>query len=62
MVRGQTYHPAKGEERTALQHAAGHVTAVVALADDAFVAGELLADGLFAADEEEEHGGLSCWW
>lgn len=54
---GGTYHPAEGEEGAALEHAAGHVAAVVALADDALVAGELLADGLFAAHEEEEHGG-----
>lgn len=35
---------------------AGHVAAVVTLADDALVAGHLLAEGVLAAEEEEEHG------
>lgn len=56
-VSSTTYNEADGEERTALEDAAGHVAAVVALADDALVALELLAKRLLAADEEEEHGG-----
>lgn len=59
-IRGggrQTYDPAESEEGTTLEHASGHVAAVVALADDALVAREFLADGLLAADEEEEHDG-----
>lgn len=54
---GRTYDPAESEEGTALEHATGHVTAVVTLAGDALVAREFLADGLFAAHEEEEHDG-----
>lgn len=52
-----TYNEADGEEGTALEDAAGHVAAVVALADDALIALELLAKRFLAADEEEEHGG-----
>jgi hypothetical protein len=53
----KTYHEAKGEEGPAVEDVAGHVTAVVALAYDSLIAGELLAKGVFATDEEEEHGG-----
>lgn len=47
----------KGEPRVALDDMASHVTAVVALAYHALVAGHLLAEGMFAAGEEKEHDG-----
>ncbi len=52
-----TYNEAKGEPGVALEHMARHVPAVVALADNALVARDLLAEGVLTADEEEEHGG-----
>lgn len=52
----ETHDEAEGEEGSSLEDAAGHVPAVVALAHEALVALELLAEGLLAADEEEEHG------
>lgn len=54
----KTHDEAKREEGPALDDAAGHVSAVVALADDALVALDLVAEGVLAADEEEEH---DCW-
>ena len=59
-AQNQTYDEAKGEEGPALEDAAGHVAAVVALAGQALVAGEFLFEGLFAAGEEEEHDGGCC--
>lgn len=53
-----TYNEAECEERIALDDMAGHVAAVMALADDALIAGDLLAESVLAADEEEEHDGL----
>ena len=46
-----------------MEDSAGHVAAVVALACEALVAGKVLAEGLFAADEEEEHdvGRVVVW-
>jgi hypothetical protein len=52
----ETYNEAKGEKGMALDDVAGHVAAVVALADHAFVALDFLAEGVLSADEEEEHG------
>lgn len=40
---------------------ARHVATVVALANDALIARELLAEGVLAAYEEEEHGGRVGW-
>jgi hypothetical protein len=60
---GKTHDEAEGEEGSSLEDAAGHVAAVVALADEALVALEFFAEGLLAADEEEEHGvgvGVIC--
>lgn len=51
-----THDPAECEPRIALDDIGGHVAAVVALADHALVAGHLLAEGVLAAHEEEEHG------
>lgn len=50
-----SYDEAEGEERAALQHAPGHVAAVMTLAGQTLVLWELLADRLLAAHEEEEH-------
>lgn len=51
-----THDEADGEPGMALDHMAGHVAAMVALADHALIAGNLLAEGALAAEEEEEHG------
>lgn len=39
-----------------LQNTAGHVAAVVALADELLIAGHRFAEGVLAENEEEEHG------
>lgn len=54
-VVGGTYDEAECEEGTALGDVGGHVSAVVALAHHAFVAGDLAAEGVLPAHEEEEH-------
>lgn len=50
-----TYYEAEGEPRVALDDMAGIVSAVVALAYDAFVALDLLAECVFTAGEDETH-------
>lgn len=61
-----TYNEAEREERVALDDVGGHVSTVMALANETLVALELLAERVLAADEEEKHGdGLRCaqyWW
>lgn len=55
-----TYNKAKSEKGPALDDSTRHVATVVALADDALIALDLGAKGVFAADkEEEDHGGQS---
>jgi hypothetical protein len=54
----QWYHrnKAEGEPRVALDHMAGHVATVMALAYETLIAGNLFAKGVFAARKKEEHG------
>jgi hypothetical protein len=52
----RTYDEAECEERSSLENATRHVAAMMALANEALVALEFLAERLLAADEEEEHG------
>jgi hypothetical protein len=51
-----TYNKAEGEPRVALDHMAGHVATVMALAYETLIAGNLFAKGVFAARKKEEHG------
>lgn len=66
---GGTYDEAECEERPSLEDVRTNIAAMSALADETLVAGEFLAEGLLAADEEEEHGvsravlfGEGCRW
>ena len=61
-LKRETYDVAKGEERVALHDVAGHVAAVVALADDALVALDVAAESVLAAHEDEGHDGLRLGW
>lgn len=47
---------AEGEPRMALDDMASVIAAVVALADDAFVAFDLFPEGVLATSENETHG------
>lgn len=58
--RGTTHDPAEGEPGMRLDDMAAEVAAVAALEDHALVAGQLLAEGVLSAHEEEEHGGGTC--
>lgn len=59
--RGETNDEAECEPGIGLYDATGHVAAVVALVDHALVALDILAEGVLAAGEEEEHvGGAFC--
>lgn len=51
----KTYNEAKGKPRVRLDDLAAVVAAVVALADDALVALDFLAEGVLATGEDETH-------
>lgn len=55
---GLTYNEAEGEPRVALDDLTGIVATVVALADHALIALNLLAEGVLAARENKTHGGF----
>lgn len=54
--KGRTNNEAKGEPRIRLDDRSGVVTAVVAAADQAFVALHLAAEGVLATGEDDAHG------